>query len=72
MTVIFSAYGSCSNVGVSLLVRRSLNAVVNLVFADDGGRLVVADVPVKSFELQVAAVYAHNIVEERLSFFRQS
>ena len=32
--VVFSAFGSA---GVSFLVGRSLNAIINLVFADDGG-----------------------------------
>ena len=39
--------------GVSLTMLHSLNAIVNLVFADDRGRLVVTDLAVKSFELQV-------------------
>ena len=48
--VVFLAFGSRCRARVSLLVGRSVNAIVNLVFADDGGRLVVADVAVKSFE----------------------
>ena len=69
--VNLSAYGSHSSVGVFLLIGRSLNADVNLVLADDGGRLVVADVAVKSFEFRVAEVYAPNIAAERVSFFRR-
>ena len=42
--VVYSAFSSRLNAGVSLLVRRSLDAIVNLVFAGDGGRLLVADV----------------------------
>ena len=38
--VVLSAYGSCSSVGVSLLIEHSLNANVNLVLADDRGWLV--------------------------------
>ena len=57
--------------GISLLVERSLNAIVNLVFADDRGRLVVAVVAVKSFEFRVVAVYAPNLVGERRSSFRR-
>ena len=34
--VVFSAYGSCGSAGVSLLVGRSLDVKVNLVFAGDG------------------------------------
>ena len=44
--------------GVSLLIGRSLNADVNLFFAEDGDRLVVADIAVKGFEFSVVAVYA--------------
>ncbi len=39
---VFSAYGSGTSAGVSLLVGRSLDADVDVVFAGDGGRLVVA------------------------------
>ena len=67
---VFSAYGSRSSAGVSLLVGRSLDADVD-VFAVDGGRLVVADVAVKSFKIRLVAVYAPNIAGERVSFFRQ-
>ena len=35
--VVFSAFDSRFSTGVSLLVRRSFNAIVNLIFADDGG-----------------------------------
>ena len=66
--VVFSAFGSRCGAGVSLLVGRSLNANVNLVFAGDEGRLFVADIVVKTFEFQVVAVYAPN--GERRSFFR--
>ena len=67
--VVLSAYGSRSSVGVSLLIGRSLHADVNLVLADDGGRLVVANVAVKIFEFRVDTVYAPNIAAERVSFF---
>ena len=62
---VFSAYGSRTSVGVSLLVGRSLDADVDVVFADDGDRLVVADVAVKSFKFRLVAVYAPNIVGNR-------
>ena len=68
---VFSAYGSRTSVGVSLLVGRSLDADVDVVFAGDGGRLVVADVAVKSFKFRLVAVYATNIAAERVSFFRR-
>ena len=53
---VFSAYGSRTSVWVSLLVGRSLDADVDVVFAGDGGRLVVADVAVKSFKFRLVAV----------------
>ena len=68
---VFSAYGSGASAGVSLLVGRSLDADVDVVFAGDGGRLVVVDVAVKSFKFRLVAVYAPNIVAERVSFFRR-
>ena len=45
--VVFSAYSNRGSVRVSFLIGRSLNADVNLVLADDGGQLVVADAPLK-------------------------
>ena len=69
-TDVFSAYGSRISAGVSLLVGRSRDAV-DVVFAGDGGRLVVADVAVKSFKFCLVAVYASNIAAERISFFRR-
>ena len=69
--MVFSAFGSHCSAEVSLLVRCSLNVIVNLVFAGDGGRLVVADVAVKSFEFRVIAVYAPNSTSQRCSFFRR-
>ena len=68
---VFSAYGSRTSAGVSLLVGHSLDADIDVVFAGDGGRLVVADVAVKSFKFRLVAVYASNIVAERVSFFRR-
>ena len=67
---VFSAYGSRASAGVSLLVGRSLDADVDAVFAGDGGRLVVADVAVKSFKFRLVAVYVPNFAAERVSFFR--
>ena len=68
---VFSAYNSCSSAGVSLLVGRSLDADVDVVFAGNGGQLVVADVTVKSFKFRLVVVYAPNIAVEWLSFFRR-
>ena len=43
--------------------------MLTLFLQVDGGRLVVADVAVKSFKFRLVAVYAPNIVVERVSFF---
>ena len=67
--VVHSAFGDRSCAVVFLLVGRSLNADVNLVFADDGGRLVIADVAVKSLASRVDALYVS--AGERRSFFRR-
>ena len=66
---VFPAYGSSA--GVSLLVKRSLDADVDVVSAGDGGRLVVTDVAVKSFKFRLVAVYAPSTAVERVSFFRR-
>ena len=42
--VSFSVFGSHFSTGVFQLVRHSLHVIVNLIFADDRGHLVVADV----------------------------
>ena len=60
---VFSAYSSHSSTGVSLLVENSLDA------DGEGGRLVVADVAVKSFKFRLIVVYAPNTTAERVSFF---
>ena len=66
---VFSANGSRRSTGVSLLVGHSLDADVDVVFAGDGGRLVV--VAVKSFKFRLVAFYAPNTAVERVSFFRR-
>ena len=63
---VFSTYAR-----VSLLVGRNLDADVDVVFAGDEGRLIVADVAVKSFKFRLVMVYAPNIAAERISFFRR-
>ena len=68
---VFSVYDSHASAEVSLLVGCSLDADVDVVFAGDGGRLVVADVAVKSFKFRLVAVYTPNIAAERISFFRR-
>ena len=68
--VVYSAFGCCPSAGVSLLVGRSLDAIVNVVFAGDGDRLLEADVAVKTFEFRIAVVYAPNTAAERRLFLR--
>ena len=68
---VFSAFGIRCDAGVSLPIGRSLNANVNVVFANDEDRLVVADIAVKTFEFRVVAVYAPNASGERRSFYRR-
>ena len=68
---VFSAYGNRSSAGASLLVGRSLNADINVVFAGDRGRLLVSDDIVKSFKFWLVAVYAPDAAVERVSFFRR-
>ena len=69
--VVYSAFGSRFGAGVSLLVGRSLDAIVNVVFAGDGGQLLVADVAVKTFEFRIAAVHVPNSAAERRSYLRR-
>ena len=68
---VFLAYSSHSSVGVSLLAGCSLDADVDVVFAGDGDRVVVAHVAVKSFKFRLVVVYAPNITAERVPFFRR-
>ena len=69
--VVYSAFGSHLSAEVSLLIGRSLDAIVDVVFAGDGGRLLVADVALKTFEFRITAVYAPNIAAERRPFIRR-
>ena len=69
--VVYSAFGSRFGAEVSQLVGCSLDAIVNVVFAGDGGRLLVADVAVKTFEFRIAAVHVPNSAAERRSFLRR-
>ena len=69
--IVFSAYGSRRSAEVSSLIGRSLDADVDVVFAGDGSRLVVADVAVKSFKFWLVVAYAPNFAVKRVSFFRR-
>ena len=42
--VVFAAFSNCCSTGISLLVAHSVNVIVNLIFADDGDQLVMANV----------------------------
>ena len=68
---VHSAYGRPNSRGVSLLVKQSLEAATNIVYAGAEGRLIVADVEVKKHTFRVIAVYAPNCVGQRRSFFRR-
>jgi len=63
---VFSAYGDRNARGVSLLVKRSLGASVNVA----AGRLIVADVAVNSRKFRIVVVYAPNTPGGRVPFFR--
>ena len=67
---VFSAYGSCSSAGVSLLVGRSLDADVNVVFVSDGVGCLWPMLPL-SFKFRLVVVYAPNTPAESVSFFRR-
>ena len=69
--VVYSAYTASRGAGVSLLVKRSLNAVVNLLYTDTQGRLLVADLSVNGKKFRVATVHAPNKSVERRTFFRK-
>ena len=47
--LVLSAFSNRCSAGVSLLTGHSFKAIVNLVFADDGSRLVVVDVTIRSY-----------------------
>ena len=68
---VYSAFGSHLSAGVSLRIGCSLGAIVNVVFAGDGDRLVVADVAAKTYEFRIAVVYAPNSAAERRPFLRR-
>ena len=48
--------------------QTSFEAIVNLVFAGEEGQLVVADVAIKGFELQVIVIYVPNCIGETFLF----
>ena len=66
---VFSAYDSRGSAGVSFLVGHSLDADVDVVFAGDGRRRIVADVAVKSFKFRLVVIYAPSTAVERVFFF---
>ena len=68
---VVSSYGDLLSRGVSLLVKRSLNARIDVVAVGSEGRFVVVDVAVRGCEFRVVAVYAPNVARERRIFFSQ-
>ena len=69
--VVVSSYGDYLSRGVSLLVKRSLGARIDVVSVGSDGRCVVVDVAVRDCEFRVVAVYAPNRARERRVFFSQ-
>ena len=67
--VVVSAYGDVTSRGVSLLVRASLRPVVDVVYADARGRLIVADVSISGQTFRVSGVYAPNCPKQRKDLF---
>ena len=70
MTLSFSQQTAAA-VALGSLCYLDAALDINIVFAGDEDRLVVADVAVKNFKFRVVAVYAPNIVAERAYFFRR-
>lgn len=64
--VFYSAYSDQLASGVSLLLRRTLDARVELVHVDSGGMLIVANIAVNNSSFQFDAVYAPNDQTERI------
>ena len=66
---VFSSYGTTSGRGVTLLVKQSLDAVVNVVFRDEVGRLLVADLSVEEKHFRLVIVHAPCNIRKRRNFF---
>lgn len=69
--VIYSAYLDRRARGVSVLVKRSLDAMVDLVYVGADGRLIVSVIAVSSSSFRVVAVYAPKDHGESVDFFHQ-
>ena len=69
--VVASDFGVCCNAGFSLLIGCRPKADIGVVFAGDGGRLIMANVAVKEFDFRMVTVYGLNSIAERRSLFRQ-
>ena len=65
---VFSSYGTTKGCGVTLLVKQSLDAVVNVVFRDEEGRLLVADLSVEEKQFRIVIVHAPNNTKKRRNF----
>lgn len=68
---VYSAYGDRLVKVVSLLMRRTLGARVDLVHVNVRWVLIVADIAVKSVTVRVIVVYAPNDQSERCLFFHK-
>lgn len=62
--VVYSAYGNQQARGVSLLVKCTPDAKVDLVHTNAEGRMIVADIAVESGLFRVIVVYARNNRDE--------
>ena len=69
--ILVSSYGDRTSRGVSVLVKRSLGARIDVISAGSGGRCVVVDIAVRGHEFRVVAVYAPNVAAERRVFLSQ-
>ena len=67
---VYSSYGVPSGRGVSLLVKQSLNAVVDVIFRDDNGQLLVADLSVDEKQFRIVTVHAPNNTRKRRNFLK--
>ena len=69
--IVHSSYGDRDSRGVSLLVKRTLGAAVNIIHSGIDGRLLVADIAVGDDAFRVVAVYAPNIAAMRRLYLQR-
>lgn len=68
---LYSAHYDTHARGVTWLVKRTLDASCDPIYADPEGRLLVLDVTVKDVAFRFIGVYAPNNHAELVSFFRR-